>query len=54
MHEDYRDRGFEIIAFPSDTFGNEPDKNKVVDSFLLRKYGVDFPIMEKCEVNGKK
>ena len=33
---------------------NEPDKNKVVDNFLLRKYGVDFPIMEKCDVNGNK
>ena len=42
MHEEYRDRGFEIIAFPSNTFGNEPDRNRIVNKFIRDKYEADF------------
>ena len=54
IHQEFRDRGFEILAFPCNQFGNqEPGSNEEIMELAKTKYGAEFPIMEKCEVNGK-
>jgi len=42
-----------ILAFPCDQFGHqEPDSNRKIDILIKRKYGVEFIMMEKIDVNG--
>ena len=49
----YRNRGFEVIAFPCNQFGGqEPGDAAEIASFCLLNYGVSFPVMGKVEVNG--
>jgi glutathione peroxidase len=53
LYRDYRDRGFVILAFPSNQFGGqEPDSDAKIARFYAERYGVEFPIMTKCDVNG--
>ena len=51
LHEDYKDRGLEILGFPCNQFANqEPgDKDKIEECLL--NYGVDFQMFEKIDVN---
>ena len=50
----YRDRGFEVIAFPCNQFGGqEPGDAAEIASFCLLNYGVSFPVLGKVEVNGE-
>lgn len=39
-----------VIAFPSNSFGNEPRSNAQLASFLDSAYGVTFPVAAKCNV----
>lgn len=49
----YRDRGFEIVAFPCNQFGGqEPGDADEIASFCDVNFGVSFPLMAKIEVNG--
>jgi glutathione peroxidase len=49
----YRERGFEVIAFPSNQFGaQEPGDAAEIASFCNLNYDVTFPLMAKIEVNG--
>jgi len=49
----YRDRGFEVIAFPCNQFGKqEPGDADEIAGFCDVNYGVSFPLMAKIEVNG--
>ncbi|EGG02328.1 uncharacterized protein MELLADRAFT_53410 [Melampsora larici-populina 98AG31] len=49
----YKEKDFLIIAFPSNNFGQqEPGTDAEVASFCKLNYGVTFPIMKKCDVNG--
>ncbi|PNU02837.1 glutathione peroxidase [Novosphingobium guangzhouense] len=49
----YRDRGFEIIAFPCNQFGGqEPGDADEIASFCEVNFGLSFPLMGKVEVNG--
>ena len=51
----YRDRGFEVIAFPCNQFGGqEPDSAGDIAEFCDVNFGVSFPLMAKIEVNGEK
>lgn len=53
LYEDYKDRGFVILAFPCNQFGKqEPGSNEEILSFCRSDYGVTFPIFDKIEVNG--
>ncbi|MGB8192509.1 MAG: glutathione peroxidase [Chitinophagaceae bacterium] len=40
-----------VIAFPSNSFGNEPLSNTELQSYLASTYGVSFPIAAKVNVN---
>ena len=49
----YRDRGFEVVAFPCNQFGGqEPGDAAEIASFCKTNYDVTFPVMAKVEVNG--
>ena len=53
MHTEYRDKGFEILAFPCNQFMNqEPGSNEEVKAFAQNLYKAEFPLFAKIEVNG--
>lgn len=54
LHQEFRDRGLEILAFPCNQFMNqEPATNKEIAEQMRDRIGAEFPIFEKAEVNGK-
>ena len=53
LYEKYKDRGFVIVAFPANNFGNqEPGTNKEIKKFCSKKYSVTFDMMAKIDVKG--
>lgn len=53
LYRRYRDRGFVILAFPSNQFGEqEPGSADEIRAFCASKYGVTFPVFAKTDVNG--
>ncbi|MBB5687116.1 glutathione peroxidase [Sphingobium boeckii] len=53
LYRQYRDRGFEILAFPCNQFGaQEPGDAQEIASFCSLTYDVTFPLFDKVEVNG--
>ncbi len=49
----YGPGGFEEIGFPCNQFGHqEPGSAQEIESFCTATYGVNFPMMEKIDVNG--
>ena len=53
LREQYKDRGFEILGTPCNQFlGQEPGSAEEIEEFCSVTYGVDFPLLEKQEVNG--
>jgi glutathione peroxidase len=54
IYRQYKDRGFEILAFPSNDFmGQEPGTNKEIKTFCQLNYQVSFPLFAKISVKGK-
>lgn len=54
LYQEYKDKNFEIIGFPSNDFMNQdPGTNKEIAEFCKINYGVSFPMMEKITVKGK-
>src|SRR5262245_61899772 len=53
LYRKYHDRGFEVLGFPCDQFGQqEPGDEAEIKQFCKLKYGVTFPMFAKIEVNG--
>ena len=53
LHQEYKDRGLEILAFPCNQFGQqEPGDADEIKNFCTLNYDVSFPLMEKSDVNG--
>ena len=52
LYEKYKDRGFEVIGFPSNQFFQEPLEKGGISEFCSVNYGVSFKIMEKTKVRG--
>ena len=53
LYAQYKDRGFELLAFPCDQFGHqEPREDGEIKEFCEMNYGVEFPLFSKIEVNG--
>lgn len=53
IYTTYKDKGFEVLAFPCNQFGNqEPGSNKEIQQFCSTKFNVTFPLFDKIEVNG--
>ena len=55
LYQDYRDRGFEVLAFPCNQFGGqEPGTNEEIKEFCSMTFRVTFPMLAKTDVNGSK
>lgn len=53
LYETYKDRGFVLIAVPSNDFGKqEPGSSQEIKSFCETNFGITFPITEKVQVTG--
>lgn len=53
LHEEWAERGFTVIGFPSNQFGGqEPGSAAEIAEFCSATYGVTFPMTEKVDVNG--
>lgn len=54
IYKKYKDKGFEILAFPCNQFGQqEPGTNEEIKSFCSSKFDVTFKLFDKVDVNGK-
>ncbi|KAJ6802810.1 putative glutathione peroxidase 2 [Iris pallida] len=55
LYEKYKDKGFEILAFPCNQFGGqEPGSNDEIKEVACTRFKAEFPIFDKIEVNGKE
>lgn len=53
LHRSYKDRGFAVLGFPCNQFGQqEPGTASQIGAFCEKNYGVSFPVFAKVEVNG--
>jgi glutathione peroxidase len=53
LYEKYKDRGFEVLAFPANNFGGqEPGTDAQIKTFCTTKYSVTFPLFAKTSVKG--
>ena len=54
IYKKYKDKGFEILAFPCNKFGEqEPGTNEEIKNFCSSKFDVTFKLFDKVDVNGK-
>lgn len=54
LYEKYQPQGLEILGFPCNQFMNqEPGNGDDIKAFCALNYGVNFPMFEKVDVNGK-
>ena len=53
LYRRYRERGFGILAFPSNQFGGqEPGTDAEIGAFCQREFVISFPVFTKIDVNG--
>ena len=53
MYRRYKSRGFAVLGFPCDQFGNqEPGTENEIRQFCSLAYDVTFPMFAKIDVNG--
>jgi glutathione peroxidase len=54
LYELYNNKGFEVLAFPSNDFGNqEPGTNEEIKEFCSANFGVTFRLFDKVKVLGE-
>ena len=54
LYEKYKDKGFEILDFPCNQFGNQaPGDEEEIASFCNARFGITFKQFAKIDVNGK-
>lgn len=53
IYEQFKDRGFEVLGFPCNQFGNQdPGSHEEIGTFCQKNYGVSFPMFAKVNVKG--
>ena len=53
LYEKFKDKGFEILAFPCNQFGSqEKGTNDEIKEFCSNEYNVSFKLFDKIEVIG--
>lgn len=53
LHQQYKDKGLVVLGFPCNQFADqEPETNESMEQSCQLNFGVTFPLMAKCEVNG--
>jgi glutathione peroxidase len=54
IYDEYKDKGFEILAFPCNDFGGqEPGTNEEIAEFCSTNFNVTFPLFDKIKVLGE-
>ena len=54
LYDEYKDKGFEILDFPCNQFGEQaPGSDDEIHSFCTGRFGITFPQFAKVEVNGE-
>lgn len=53
LQNQFGKRGFQVLAFPSNDFRQDPGTNDEVKKFADEKYHVNFPLMDKAPVRGE-
>ncbi|MFI9402791.1 glutathione peroxidase [Nocardia sp. NPDC052316] len=54
LQKSYGPRGFSVIGVPCNQFmGQEPGSAEEIQEFCSTTYGVDFPLLDKADVNGE-
>lgn len=55
LYNDFKDQGLEILAFPSNDFGDqEPLEGEAIAQFCQLNYNASYPIFEKVHVKGSR
>ena len=55
VYQLYKNKGFEVLAFPSNDFGGqEPLNGKEIEQFCTLKFHTTFPLFDKIHVKGDK
>lgn len=55
LYETYKDRGLEILAFPSNDFGGqEPGSNEDIRAFVDEEFEVTFAMFDKVHAKGEQ
>jgi glutathione peroxidase len=53
VYRAYKDRGLQVLGFPSNQFGNqEPGTAEEIGEFCRSRYRISFPLFAKIDVNG--
>ncbi|EAR94389.1 phospholipid hydroperoxide glutathione peroxidase (macronuclear) [Tetrahymena thermophila SB210] len=54
IYKQYKSRGFEILAFPTNDFmEQEPWDNNKIKEYVQTNFNVDFQLFDKIQVNGE-
>lgn len=53
LYKKYADRGFVVLAFPSNDFKQEKEDGTAIQKSAEKEYGTTFPFFEKAPVKGK-
>lgn len=55
LYKEYKDKGVEVLAFPSNDFGGqEPLNGMEIQDFCELNFSTSFPIFDKSHVKGSK
>ena len=49
-----RERGFQVLGFPSNQFLQELGSNDAIKEYCSTTYGITFPIFDRVRVNGRR
>ena len=52
LYNEFKDKGFIILAFPSNSFENQEPGNEEAITAFCSSFNVQFPLFQKCLVNG--
>ncbi|KAK4355544.1 hypothetical protein RND71_024515 [Anisodus tanguticus] len=53
LYNQYKDKGFEILAFPCNQFmKQEPGTSEEAQEFACTRFNAEYPILQKVRVNG--
>jgi len=53
LHDEFSDRGFAVLGFPSDQFKQEKVYDTEMAGVCQTQFGTTFPLFAKIRVNGK-
>jgi len=54
LYEEKKDQGLEVLGFPCNQFGGqEPGSEAQIKEFCEMKFGIQFPMFAKIDVNGE-